>query len=229
MEIVFCANGNRRFSQIAKDAGFLLGAQLPGTVYFSLWFADQNWKNPNRDQYMKALAQHRPYMATVLDYEHPEQRTEILSWAEEAAQFVEIIQIIPKWSGAIAELPHKIGNRPIRLGYSVPTSHGGTSVPLWEFTNWPHGVHLLGGSPHKQMYIANYMPVRSVDGNMAMGLALRWAQFWTNGTARNAANRYWPKLEEMGMRSETDAPYVAFELSCKNIMNAYQEFTGVTA
>jgi hypothetical protein len=44
MEIIFCAGGNRRFAEIAKNAGFLLGAQLPDTIYFPIQFADQNWK-----------------------------------------------------------------------------------------------------------------------------------------------------------------------------------------
>ena len=76
MELIYCAAGNRRFAEIATSHGFRYGAQLPGTVYTDvapLYFADQDWKEPNRDKYMSALAQHRPHMATVLDWEREEQ------------------------------------------------------------------------------------------------------------------------------------------------------------
>lgn len=86
MELIYCAAGNARFAQIAIDAGFLYGAQLPGTTYHPIWFADQNWKKPDRTKYMAALAEHRPHMASVLDLERADQLDEVLSWAEEAAQ-----------------------------------------------------------------------------------------------------------------------------------------------
>ena len=56
MELIYCGGGNAKFAQIAIDAGFLYGAQLPSTVYHPLHFADQNWKRPDREKYMKAVA-----------------------------------------------------------------------------------------------------------------------------------------------------------------------------
>ena len=88
--LIFCAGGNRRYAEIAKDAGYLLGARLPSTVYFEpLYFADQEYQQPNRAAYMDALARYRPYMASVLDWETPEQLPAVMSWAEEAAQYCE--------------------------------------------------------------------------------------------------------------------------------------------
>lgn len=219
MELYYCANGNKRFAEIAIAAGFSYGAQMPGTVYFPPRMIDQDWKDPNRARYMAALAEHRPYMASVLDWETQPQLPEVLSWAEEAAQYVEVIMLIPKVMGGICQLPRKIGGRPVRLGYSVPTKFGGTELPIWEFSGWP--VHLLGGSPGQQMRIARYLSVISADGNMAQKLALYYGRYWQ--TSRRPYANGWTRLDTAGVRVEADAPYEAFALSCENIMKAWRQ------
>lgn len=212
IELVYCAAGNRRMAQIAIDAGFLYGSQLPPHgLYFDLFFADQDWKNPNRDRYITALAQYRPQIATVLDWEKAEQLPEVLAWAEEAAVHISEIIIIPKVFGGIAKLPRVISGKSVRLGYSVPTRYGGTEVPAWEFVGWP--VHLLGGSPNKQMELARYLNIISTDGNYAQMMAVRYNEFWLNGK--------WRELEDHGGRVKQDAPYEAFRRSCENIMQAW--------
>ena len=218
-ELIYCAGKNKTFSDIALAAGYKLGAQVPCTVYHDLYFCDQDWKRPNRERYMQALAQHKPAMATVLDLEHPGQRAEVLAWAEDAAQYVDRVLIIPKYSGAVDGLPRRIGKTDVILAYSVPTRFGGTEVPIWEFYGRP--VHLLGGSPHAQIKLARYLNVVSVDGNMANKMATTRGQFWANGTATYAKDRYWPKLSEAGWFGN-DAIYEAFRRSCENIMAAWR-------
>lgn len=219
--LIYCADGNRRFAEIAIEVGFRYGVRLPAKgCYFPVYFADQDWKNPNRERYIAELAQHRPTMATVLDWETEEQLPEVLAWAEDAAKYVERVLIIPKVIGAIAQLPRMIGGKHVVLAYSVPTSYGGTSVPVWEFREWP--VHLLGGSPQRQMEIARYMNVVSCDGNYAQKMAVEYCQFWVPGTARYARNRWWPTLREAdGGDWGNDAPYEAFRRSCQNIVRAW--------
>lgn len=218
-ELIYCAGKNKTFEAIALAAGFQLGAQLPCTTYHPIVFADQNWKKPDRAVYMKALEQHRPRIATVLDLERHDQLEEVLDWAEEAAQYVSRVLIIPKYSGAVDGLPRRIGDADVILAYSVPTRFGGTEVPIWEFYGWP--VHLLGGSPHSQMKLTRYLDVVSVDGNMHGRQATQRCQFWTNGTARYANDRYWPKLSESGWYGE-NAPTEAFRRSCQNIIEAWR-------
>jgi hypothetical protein len=227
MELIYCAGGNPRFYQIATDAGFLYGARLPGTTYGPLFFADQEFKAPNRARYMTAVAEHRPHMATVLDWEREEHLPEVLSWAEEIAQWVEVVVMIPKVVGGVERLPRMIGGKPVRLGYSVPTRYAGTELPVWAFADWP--VHLLGGSPHAQMKLAHYMDVHSVDGNMMQKMATRWCMSWVPGNAkRYANNRWWPTLKEAdGKRWDGDGPYEAFRRSCENIMRAWREIVEV--
>ncbi len=223
MDIIYCAAGNRRFAEIAVAAGMRYGAQLPGTIYpdvAPLYFADQDWKRPDRARYIAALAQHRPYMATVLDWERDEQLPEVLGCAEEIAPLVERIVIIPKVIGGVPRIPARVGECDVVLGYSVPTRYAGTSVPPWEFGRRP--VHLLGGSPHSQMHAAHYLNAVSADGSMTKKMAMN-GQFWTPGTAK-ARDRFWPKLSEVDGRAwgdggnTADAPYEAFRRSCVNVI-----------
>jgi hypothetical protein len=215
--LIMCAGGNQRFAESAVYHGWHYGAQLPCTTYAPVWFADQNWKKPDRQRYMAALAQHRPAMATVLDLETRDQLHEVLDWAEEAAQYVACVIIIPKISGIIELLPRRIGDADVILGYSVPTKFGGTCVPIWEFGDWP--VHLLGGSPQKQMTLWHYMDVVSADGNMASKMATSRASFWRQ---KKGSKGHWVNLREIGWGDEHDAPYTAFDLSMRNIMAAWQ-------
>lgn len=228
-ELIYCADGNRRFAQIAIDAGFRYGAQLPNTVYFDPWFADQNWRKPDRERYMAALAQYRPALATVLDLERDEQLPEVLDWTEEAAQYVEHVIVIPKTFGIIPRIPERIAGADVILGYSVPTRFAGTGVPVWEFGHRP--AHLLGGSPQAQMRLARYLNVVTTDGNYANKMATRHCQFWAPGTASYAQNRYWPTLREANngdiWTGELAAPYEAFRRSCANIRAAWKQLYSV--
>lgn len=224
--LIFCGGGNQRLGQIAIDAGLLYGAQLPNTVYFPLYFADQDWKKPDCATYIAALEKHQPVMATVLDWEHDDQLTEVMDWAGKAAQYVTDIVIVPKVIGGISKLPRMINSKRIVLGYSVPTKYAGTEVPIWEFAGWP--IHLLGGSPQKQMqlwhYFSNIAEVVSADGNMTMKMATQRCQFWVPGTATYAGDRWWPSLKKAdGEPWGKDAPYEAFRRSCVNIIKAWQK------
>lgn len=220
IDLIYCGGGNKRLAEIAINAGFKYGSQLPKTIYFPIYMADQDWKKPNREAYMKAIATHRPYIASVMDWERQEQLPEVLAWAEEAAAFVETVMIIPKVQGGIGRIPRMVGGKSVRLGFSVPTKFGGTQLPAWEFYGWP--IHLLGGSPHAQMAIAKYLDVRSTDGNYASKIALRYCKFWIPRNTQLGLKDYWMKLLDAdGKKWGTDAPYEAFRRSCQNIMAAW--------
>lgn len=222
--LIYCAGKNATFAGIAAAAGFKLGAQVPCTVYNDLYFCDQDWKQPNREAYMAALAKYRPVMATVLDWEREEQLGEVLSWAEEAAQHTERVLIVPKVQGGIGRLPRRVGGREVMLAFSVPTRFGGTELPLWEFAGWP--IHLLGGSPQSQMRHAIHLDaiadVVSADGNMAQ-LQANSCRFWS---ARPGPKGHWWQLSDVGdTNRERGARERAFKRSCENIMRAWRSLT----
>lgn len=220
VELIHCGGGNRRFYEIAKTHGFLYGAQLPDTIYGPLHFADQDWKKPNRQKYMSELAKHRPFIASVLDWEQHDQLPEVLSWAEEAAQYVQVVMIIPKVTWGVDRVPLVIGGRPVRLGYSVPTKFGGTSTPIWEFGNRP--VHLLGGNPHRQLALTHYLNVVSADSNFAQRMAVKHCAFYEPDKKRHTKTYYWPTIQEAEGQKPDDAPYKAFARSCENIMRLWR-------
>jgi hypothetical protein len=221
IELIYCADGNKRLMEIALDAGFLPGAQLPNTIYYRPYFTDQDWRNPDRAKYMAAIAQHRPRLATVLDFERPDQYADVMAWAEEAAQHAGEIIIIPKVVGSIKDIPETIAGKPVRLGYSVPTKFAGTTVPLAEFGQRP--VHLLGGSPDVQMKLARTLNVKSADANYMQKMATAYCQYFTTNQGNKFKNKKWPTLQESDGGWENDAPYEAFRRSCVTIMKAWRE------
>lgn len=213
--LIYCAAGNKRFADIAIRYGFHYGAQLPATIYHTPYFVDQNWKKPVRDTYMACLKEHRPALATVLDLEHEHQLNEVMSWANEAAEYVrDAVIIIPKEMSIIHCLPHTLRGKQVRLGYSVPTKFGGTCVPTWEFGRRP--VHLLGGSPSEQLKLKSYLNVTTTDGNYVQKAAINYGNSWL-------VDQGWTYGADLGLweRQSEDAMYNAFELSCMNIRAAW--------
>lgn len=225
IDLIFCAGNNKKFADIAINTGFKYGAQLPCGVYGNLYFADQNWKNPNRERYIEALRQYEPTMASVIDWEYQDQLPEVIGWAHDVAEIVDIVIIIPKVPGGIPYIPRSIRGKSVRLGYSVPTKYGGTLLHVAEFCNRP--VHLLGGSPGSQMKLSQYMNVLSADGNMHMKMANR-GLFWERG--KTAFTNSWVSLADRdGTRWIGDGNYEAFRRSCLNIQSAWINLLGVPA
>lgn len=226
ISLIYCADGNRRFAEIAIKAGFLYGAQLPKTIYFKPYFADQDFKNPRYVGYIKAIRKHRPYLASVLDIMEWRRLDEILMRAEEISLYCTEVMLIPKISGVIKELPEEINGKRVRLGYSVPTRFGRTDVNIDEFGAWR--VHLLGGSPLKQFELSKELNVVSCDGNYAQLMSVYCCFFVPDGSATYAKNRFWPTLREANGQkwgdgsNIADAPYEAFSRSCKNIIKMWQ-------
>jgi hypothetical protein len=224
VELIYCASGNARFAEIAIKAGFLYGAQVPNTVYFPPYFVDNDFKRPDLERYAEAVKEHRPIIASAVDWMQYKQLPEVLSWAETIAPFVEIIMIIPKVIGRIDEIPRVIGGKPVRLGYSVPTSYGGTLCGYNEFAGWP--VHILGGSPQKAKRLTRFLNVVSIDGNMHLKMATQKNAFFD--PQKQTSRGYWPTLKDFdGTKwgdgsKKADAPYEAFQRSCKAIMAMWQ-------
>ena len=206
--LIYCSGKSRRLDTIAKDCGLELGIQLPSpTLYFWPFFVDQNWKAPNRTQYVQSIQSIKPTMATVIDIESHNLFKDALSWAEDISSFVEYIIMIPKVSGIIQDIPLSINGTQVILGYSVPTKYGTTSTPLWEFRD--RRVHLLGGSPKKQVELWRYLDVFSCDGNAMRYAAMKFGHFW-NGS----------KWEYIGS-NDRDKIYEAFKISCENIVRMW--------
>lgn len=163
---------------------------------------------------MEMVERYKPYMATVIDIEDDETHKKALDWAEEIATCVAKIVMIPKVD---LPIPESINGKEIIIGYSVPTRYGGTKIPIEKFVH--RRIHLLGGSPHAQMEIYMKYPksIYSADGNYHQKIAIR-NKVWELGTKR-AYGMWTPLSDVLGHKCEIDCPYLAFEISCNNIMN----------
>jgi len=116
-------------------------------------FIDNDYFNYDHATHLKAVMALRPKYATVKDVMTPDQcardkiehteLAQILDWAEELAQYTDNVIVIPKYD-CFDQIPDKFV-----LGYSVPTSHGGTPLPVATFKG--RRVHLLGGSWKAQL------------------------------------------------------------------------------
>jgi hypothetical protein len=223
LSLVCCHDGNPAFAAAVVESGWLYGARLPSTVYRPVWFADQDWREPDRGAYMAALAAHRPAMATVLDWERDGQFAEVMGWAEEAARHVtEAVVVVPKVVGGVPRVPDAVGGRRVVLGYSVPTRYGGSPVPLWEHAGRP--VHLLGGSPQEQLRLWYAFggvgcEVVSADGNMAAQQARR-GRYWSRSPGPKG---HWKQLRDSGDEREDGVPLECFRRSLRAIRDVWCE------
>lgn len=153
--IIYCGVGNKNLDTLAVQNGFRYGLRLPkdNRAELEVFFADQNWKNPNKDKYIQSIEKHKPQVVTVLDLEREEQYNEVIEWANliSELEFIKIIIIIPKCLGVIEKIPRNIKDKEIRLGFSVPTNHGRTDLDTELFKDWE--IHLLGGQPKNKCYM----------------------------------------------------------------------------
>ena len=221
VEIIYSSGGNARFAEIAIDAGMHTGSQLPETVYYKPYFVDQDWKNPNLERYTAECERFQPYLATVLDWTHDVKFSDVMNWCEAIAPHAKELIIIPKVPGTVAQIPAVVCDKPVRLGYSVPTRFAGTTVSIGEFGNRP--VHLLGGSPERQMELTSRLNVVSVDINYTQKLASQQCAYWTPQSPFKSKANYFVTLKESdGGWMERDATYEAFRRSCHNVMQAWR-------
>lgn len=137
--------------------------------YYKPVFIDNKWEDYDHDEHVDFVARFTPKYATVLDLLTREQADSlgmkyvdfdtIMKYAEEVGKYADNVIVIPKYD-CINDIPEEY-----MLGYSVPSSYGGTPLPFEKFEH--RRVHLLGGSPRSQWEFYKQAPeaVVSVDTN----------------------------------------------------------------
>lgn len=175
-------------------------------------FVDNDYEHYDHARHRAIVAHWTPKYATVRDVMTPEQceaagidfypLEQILEWAEDLLETgAENIIVIPKVD-VLDKIPEKYV-----IGYSVPSSYGGTPLPTEAFKG--RRVHLLGGSPNAQLSYWKRLPdeVVSIDNNSLLRVA-QWGTVWkkdaTSGT-----------LSDFGIEAgdTTNPMYVALALS----------------
>jgi len=201
--------------ELATSLGWYAGVRSGTVIYDAarpLYLLDIDYKAPDWTAHLAIARAEHPALAAIPDVMAVPDLPATLAMAEEMASHTDALLIIPKCR-IIHSLPRGIGGKPVVLGYSVPTGYGGTPLPVWEFRDWP--VHLLGGTPRKQLDLARFMTVVSADGNMAQMLAHRGLAYDERGHPQLMA-RWEPKPSAPGM------PARALERSLINIAALWQ-------
>jgi hypothetical protein len=156
-------------SKYVIDRAIPFGWQ-PGARYTNLrdvkhlphvYFVDIDWKKYNFERHLEAVRQVRPTMTVARDVTDADHLDDVLHEAAILAQFAHTVIVVPK--DLTLQRKRRLGVPDMfRLGYSVPTRYGGTSISPDYFSG---DVHLLGGRPDVQRRLADTMNVRSLDGN----------------------------------------------------------------
>lgn len=145
-------------------------------------FIDNDYFNYDHTRHLSVVQQFKPKYATVRDAMTKAQcekagiayypLEQILDWADELSEAAGNVIVIPKYEEALDLIPERF-----MLGYSVPTSHGGTPLPVEMFKG--RRVHLLGGSWKAQLAHMAVLgdDVVSVDNNQIALMADKWGQF----------------------------------------------------
>lgn len=221
VQIIYCSSGNYILQNIAENYGFEYGLRLPYNKSNDkqLYFADQDWKNPNKNLYIHQVSIYKPKLATIMDIEHRFQLNDALDWGNKISHFVETIIMIPKCTGIINKLPRQINGKNVILGYSVPSKYGKTKLNTNLFKGWK--IHLLGGSPERQILFSNDLDVISIDCNYHSMKANKFGEYWTG--KKDGNTRWWKKLDSCFIGKNRSLK--AFELSCKNISEYWDNYS----
>ena len=146
-------------------------------------FVDNDFHDYNHAHHAEIVRQYLPKYATVRDIMMPEQCTaagikyypleQVMDWAAEIAEYAQNVIVIPKYD-CLDQIPDRY-----MLGYSVPTSYGGTPLPVEMFKG--RRVHLLGGSWKAQLAHMAVLgdDVVSLDNNHVSLIGERFGQYNT--------------------------------------------------
>lgn len=173
-------------------------------------FIDNDFKDYDHKRHLNVVAEHNPKYATVRDIMSEQQCKgvgitfypfdQIMRWAEQLNECAEKIIVIPK-----IDCLHEISDEYI-LGYSVPTSYGGTPMSAEKFRG--REVHLLGGSWKAQLeYLA-------LLGNDVVSLDTNYVQRQATllGVACSPTGDEF-QMQDVGYSYLTNVRYAALALS----------------
>jgi len=156
-------------SRFVIDRAISFGWQ-PGARYTNLrdvkhlphvYFVDIDWKNYSFERHLDAVSRVKPTMTVARDIMEDDHLDDVLHEASVLATFAQTVIVVPKDPRLKQRCRLGIPDM-FRLGYSVPTKYGSTSITPDYFKG---DVHLLGGRPDVQRRLADIMTVRSLDGN----------------------------------------------------------------
>jgi hypothetical protein len=168
---------------LARECGWKLGVRYTElrNVRASgrIDFLDIDWQRYDFHRHVEAARELRPFLTVARDITRKTQLKRVIDEAYLLLTYSTRVAVVPK---AMSIGPHlrRLIPHDFLLGYSVPTSHGGTRIDPRRF----HGsVHLLGGRPDVQRQLATLMSVTSLDCNR-FTLDARFGDYFDGKTFR---------------------------------------------
>lgn len=237
LDLILSINAGPSFAEaqmgyrLGWQAGVMSSHAQAARAYFArypraprLCFMDNEWHGYDHAQHLAAVSEFRPKYATTRDLltrEQAEQEgvewysvEQTLEMAAEIDEHVDHTILIPKFD-CLDELPdHYV------LGYSVPSSYGGTPLPIEAFRG--RRVHLLGGPWSTQRAFLNLLgdDVVSLDNNNAMMVARFGQVCMPDGTSM--------LIDDILGHPIVRSFYPSLTLSLANIATAVEQEYGVT-
>mgnify|MGYP003635463925 CR=1 FL=1 len=184
-------------------------------------FLDNEFHNYNHQKHLDMVKEIRPKYATARDVMTKEQCAqagieylelpEILDMAEELNEYAENVLIIPKYE-CLDKIPDKY-----MIGYSIPTSYGGTPLPIDAFEG--RKIHLLGGSWKQQRNAFEILgnDIVSADNNQIFLISKFGSYVNADGTDGVIDHMFSPV---------SNVAVIAFTISCGSIAAGVKEILG---
>lgn len=222
VDLIYTFAGGNGSCCIARAAGMSYGVRSTdkSCVYCKPIFIDNHYHKYDHDHHVSVIREYRPKYATVRDVMTQAQCADagieyysldqILEWAAELSEYTENVIVIPKYQ-CLDQIPDRYV-----LGYSVPTSYGGTPLPISAFSG--RRVHLLGGEPRLQVeYWRELGPdVVSIDNNYIQ----RKSQFGMVLTE----DFNWVQLYDYGDMASLPNPWhVCLAVNCGRMMQLFRQ------
>lgn len=188
----------------------------------AIGFVDNEFKAYDHAWHTEIVKLIRPKYATVCDLMTETQckrasiayhsKEEILDWAYELKEYAQNVILIPKFD-CLDWIPPEFV-----LGYSVPTTYGGTPLPVEAFRG--RRVHLLGGGWQAQLAHMAQLgdDVVSLDNNYAQKIAKFGQFFFPDGSTGT--------VSEISVFNGTNPLDLALALSAGNIAKKVNELYG---
>jgi len=197
MDIVYVRGGDKLAPKVAKMSGMAYGTRHDYVSYGDVYMLDIHWTDYDWADYLAIIAQHKPTLAMVADYEYPSQRELMLQQIEDLrALGVPRIMCCPKFDGAVTDIPDDC-----IVAVSITTGYAGFMPQAAEVAG--RKLHLLGGHPDQQaraIELYANATVVSVDGNV-LAFKAGHGQYWHESGRWQAAPRKLYSTEELMIMS----------------------------
>jgi len=176
VDLIMCID-KEKYLDIAIKNNILCGANTHAANRlkdkYNLQFLDFAYKKPDFEKHLDLCKSIRPKYVSAPDIFYEKELDKTLDFANELRNYSENVIIIPKCADIIERIERKF-----TIGFSIPTTYGGTEgIAVWDITNYD--IHLLGGSPAKQLWYKQYFKnIISLDGNSYIKIARLSKQYW---------------------------------------------------